>query len=194
MSADVVTADGRTRTVGAQVDPDLFWALRGGGGGFAAVTALTFKVRPAPRLQQVYLQWSGADAEQVVGAWQQWSPGTPRELWSTCKVLARPGDGVRATITAVWTGDGSPDQQIQRLLRATPGTEHERAGRQPLRRGHAGVGRMHRVGECVHLRRADTGPAAARGRGVLHRAEGPAGQGDHRAGERRPSRAWTCRG
>ena len=120
VSAQVVTADGKKATASSTEHSDLFWALRGGGGSFAAVTSLTFKVRPAPQVKQVYLEWSGADAAQVLAAWQHWSPGTPRQLWSTCKILARPGDGVRATITAVWTGDGSPTAQINTLLRATP--------------------------------------------------------------------------
>ena len=37
---ELVTADGEARTVDAENDPDLFWALRGGGGGYAIVTAL----------------------------------------------------------------------------------------------------------------------------------------------------------
>lgn len=120
VSARVVTADGNTLTVDANEHPDLFFALRGGGGSFAAVTSLTFKVRKAPRVQEVFLQWGGSDAEQVIGAWQDWSGNTPRELWSTCKVLARPGEGVRAVVAAFWIGDGSPDRQISKLLKATP--------------------------------------------------------------------------
>lgn len=116
----VVTADGRTRTVGKTDDPDLFWALQGGGGSLVAVTGLTLKVRPAPQLRQVYLEWSGEQAADVVSAWQQWASGVPREVWSTCKILAKPGDGVRATITAVDAGGGSLDSQIATLLKNTP--------------------------------------------------------------------------
>lgn len=119
-SLQVVTADGKARTVSKDDDTDLFWALQGGGGSFAAVTALTLKVRSAPRLHQVYLEWSGDDAADVLSAWQQWSPDTPRELWSTCKILAKPGDSVRAAITAVAAGDGSLDNQIATLLKNTP--------------------------------------------------------------------------
>ena len=121
VSAQVVTADGRTATASESEHPDLFWALRGGGGSFAAVTSLTVRVRTAPRVKQVYLEWSGAHAEQVLSAWQQWSPTTPRELWSTCKILARPRDGVRATVSVAWTGSGSPAAQVAALLRNTPG-------------------------------------------------------------------------
>ena len=44
LGAEVVTADGRLRAVDADHDPDLFWALRGGGGNFGVVTSLTFRL------------------------------------------------------------------------------------------------------------------------------------------------------
>lgn len=45
----MVTADGDPRTVDDQSDPDLFWALRGGGGNFGVVTDFVFKIHPLPR-------------------------------------------------------------------------------------------------------------------------------------------------
>lgn len=47
LSAEVVLADGSLVTVDAEHHPDLFWALRGGGGNFGVVTGLTFRLRPA---------------------------------------------------------------------------------------------------------------------------------------------------
>ena len=45
-SADVVTADGTFRTVHAEVEPDLFWALRGGGGNFGVVVSFEYDLHP----------------------------------------------------------------------------------------------------------------------------------------------------
>jgi FAD/FMN-containing dehydrogenase len=46
LAAEIVTADGRLRRVDARTDPDLFWALRGGGGNFGVVTRLKYRLHP----------------------------------------------------------------------------------------------------------------------------------------------------
>ena len=46
ISADIVTADGRQRVVSASQEPDLFWAIRGGGGNFGVVTSFEFQLHP----------------------------------------------------------------------------------------------------------------------------------------------------
>ncbi|SOD70491.1 FAD/FMN-containing dehydrogenase [Jatrophihabitans sp. GAS493] len=121
-AVDLITADGRLQTVSATTQPDLFWALRGGGGGsFGAVTALTFRVRPAPTIGTYYLQWPWRSAAAVLTAWQHWIGGTARELWSTCKLLVEPGRGQRVVIAGTWLGTKvGLDAQLQPLLGALP--------------------------------------------------------------------------
>jgi FAD/FMN-containing dehydrogenase len=117
-SAEVVLADGTRTTVDADHHPDLFWALRGGGGSFAAVTSWTFRVRPAPQVQTFFAVWDWSAAADVLDAWQHWSTQVPRELWSTCKLLADPGKGMRAQVAGTWIGRGSPQRHVQALFRA----------------------------------------------------------------------------
>ncbi len=120
-SFDVVTADGKAARVDAHHQPDLFWALRGGGGSFAAVTALTLRVHQAPKIVRFYLQWSWAHAADVVAAWQEWVAHAPRELWSTCKLLADPGTtGLKVTVSGTWIGSGSLASVLAPLLKKLP--------------------------------------------------------------------------
>jgi FAD/FMN-containing dehydrogenase len=89
VSAAVVTADGQLRTVSAGAEPDLFWALRGGGGGnFGIVTSFTFATVPAPDVTVFSMRFPPGSAPNVVGAWQQWIAGAPDELWTNCVVSA----------------------------------------------------------------------------------------------------------
>jgi FAD/FMN-containing dehydrogenase len=90
-SASVVLADGRTADCDEHHDADLFWALRGAGGGqFGVVTSLTFRAGPAPPATSFRLAWRPADAVKVIGAWQAWAPAGPDELAAS---LLLTGDG-----------------------------------------------------------------------------------------------------
>ncbi|MFF0393991.1 FAD-binding oxidoreductase [Kitasatospora sp. NPDC004615] len=83
VSAQVVTADGRVRECSAEREPELFWALRGGGGGnFGVVTEFTFRTHPTTEVTRVGLRWSWRDAARIVDAWQRWAPGQADEVWS----------------------------------------------------------------------------------------------------------------
>jgi FAD/FMN-containing dehydrogenase len=87
VSADVVTADGRTLTASAASEPDLFWALRGGGGGnFGVVTAFEFAVRPVGNVAIYNVSWHAADFPSVMRAWQSWAPYTDPALFSELSV------------------------------------------------------------------------------------------------------------
>lgn len=120
-SVQLVTADGTLREVDATHDPDLFWALRGGGGGsFGAVTALTLAVKPAPQVETFFYSWDISHGPQVLAAWQNWIGGTDRQLWSTCKLLGDPPKGTAvATVSGTWIGpQSSLDAQLAPLLSA----------------------------------------------------------------------------
>ena len=58
VSAEMVTADGRIRVVSADTDPDLFWAVRGGGGNFGVVTSFEFALHPVgPMVDFGFFHW-----------------------------------------------------------------------------------------------------------------------------------------
>lgn len=81
LSATVVTADGAVRVVSASSEPDLFWALRGGGGNFGVVTSFEFQLHPVgPELYAGLVVYPFAQARQVLRAWRDFTASTPDEL------------------------------------------------------------------------------------------------------------------
>ncbi|WP_308805717.1 FAD-binding oxidoreductase [Acrocarpospora corrugata] len=82
---DVVDADGVRARVTADSDPELFWALRGGGGDFALVTAVEIDLFPAPALYGGRQLWPATQAPAVLDAFRQVTASAPEELtvWFT---------------------------------------------------------------------------------------------------------------
>jgi FAD/FMN-containing dehydrogenase len=90
VAAEVVTADGRMSRVDEQREPELFWALRGGGGSFAAVTAMELRLYSVPELTAGALFWPLERAGEVLEAWRRWLPSLPDELTSCWHLLQFP--------------------------------------------------------------------------------------------------------
>jgi FAD/FMN-containing dehydrogenase len=82
-AATLVTADNQLVTASRGRQADLFWALRGGGGGnFGIVTEFVFVTEPAPELTVFSLRFPAGSVPQVLGSWQEWIAAAPPELWS----------------------------------------------------------------------------------------------------------------
>jgi FAD/FMN-containing dehydrogenase len=113
IAAQVVTADGSVRDCDATHDADLFWALRGGGGGsFGVVTSLTLRTHAVGDLALGFLTWPWARAAAVVAGWQTWMSRAPDALWSTLHLDTVNG-GAAVAIHAVHVGTAS---EIGKLL------------------------------------------------------------------------------
>ena len=88
-SAEIVLADGTMITCDASMDHDLYWALRGAGGGsFGVVTALTFRTVPEPQAVAFHLSWPGDSAVEVVNAWLGWAPTAADAMAASLTVRA----------------------------------------------------------------------------------------------------------
>lgn len=81
-SIEIVTADGKLRTCNSQKNSDLFWALRGGGGGnFGVVTEYVLRPVPTPSMVNIQMSFDWAMAAKVVSSWQhRLVAEAPREL------------------------------------------------------------------------------------------------------------------
>jgi len=82
-SASVVLPNGQAVTASAASNPDLFWALRGGGGGnFGVTTSLTFATFPTTDLDAVNLNFPAESFAQVLVGWQNWLRTADRNSWA----------------------------------------------------------------------------------------------------------------
>ena len=90
-SFEAVTADGRLVRADACTEPDLFWALRGGGGSFAVVTAVGLRLFGVTEVYAGLLWWPIDAAASVLHAWQELTAGgLPDELTTTFRFLRFP--------------------------------------------------------------------------------------------------------
>ncbi|MFD4644043.1 FAD-binding oxidoreductase [Lentzea sp. NPDC058436] len=118
VDARIVTPDGVLRT--ASEEPDLLWALKGGGGGnFGVVTEFTFRTDPAPDLTVFGLDYPEGTAD-VVDAWQEWIADAPDELWTSLRVDSGP-----KSVPSVRGAYVGAAKDLHRLLDRMPPAERE---------------------------------------------------------------------
>lgn len=87
---ELVTAEGDKRRVSAESDPELFWALKGGGGNFGVVTAMEFSLLPITEVYAGALFFPLERAGEVLEAWRRWTGSAPDEVTSTGRMLRFP--------------------------------------------------------------------------------------------------------
>ena len=122
LAVELVDAEGRVLRTSEERHPDLFWALRGGGGGnFGIVTTFTFRVHPMGDVVICTVTWPWDDAAAVLDAWQRWAPFADDRL-SVALAIAHPSAG-SISATGLFTGSAAElPPLLEPLLRAgTPG-------------------------------------------------------------------------
>jgi FAD/FMN-containing dehydrogenase len=87
---ELVTADGEARTVDAESDPDLFWALRGGGGNYAIVTALHLDLLPIAELYAGALLYPAEVGAEAVRAYRDWAADVSEDVTSIVRFIRPP--------------------------------------------------------------------------------------------------------
>jgi FAD/FMN-containing dehydrogenase len=114
-SARVVLASGRAVRCSAAQHRDLFWALRGAGGGnFGIVTHFTFRPAPVDKVAIFSIEWPWTQAERAVAAWQKFAPHAPDALFSICNLSAS-GRGGTTHVVAFGQFFGS-ERELRSLI------------------------------------------------------------------------------
>ena len=90
VAVELVTADGRHVRADADNEPDLFWAVRGGGGNFGAVTAIEFALYPIAEMYAGAFFWPIERATEILNVWQEWIDTVPDECHSIGRMLQLP--------------------------------------------------------------------------------------------------------
>lgn len=120
LAFDVVDAEGRERHVTADSEPDLFWALRGGGGDFAVVTALELALHDAARLFGGRVLWDAAHAPAVLDAYREITRAAPDTLTAWFDLLHFPGGAPLVAFDAVYLGEEHGARRLLAALDALP--------------------------------------------------------------------------
>jgi FAD/FMN-containing dehydrogenase len=115
ISVDLVTADGRQVTASEDDNPDLFWALHGGGGNFGVATSFVFRLHPVgPIVTAGLLIWPGDAADEVSRRYRDVAYDAPDELGTALAFLTGPPEEfvpahlqgtTVAGVVALWAGD-----------------------------------------------------------------------------------------
>jgi FAD/FMN-containing dehydrogenase len=128
LSVELVTADGSIVQSSESQNPELFWALRGGGGNFGVVTRFELGLhRVGPVVLGGVIIYPGDQTAQVMTGWRDLLPGVPDELTTKIALAAAPqapfiplewrGKKV-ASVVACWAGDPAEGEDVVRPLRS----------------------------------------------------------------------------
>jgi FAD/FMN-containing dehydrogenase len=127
LSVELVTADGDQRLVDAELEPELYWGLRGGGGNFGVATAFEYRLHPVgPLALGGPVFWPLSEAPRVMRALREYAPEAPDALGMTMSMMLAPplpflppeqfGRPVIALVL-VWSGDLAEGERALAPLR-----------------------------------------------------------------------------
>ncbi|MDQ3822971.1 MAG: FAD-binding oxidoreductase [Actinomycetota bacterium] len=142
LAVELVTADGRLVRADRDNEPDLFWAVRGGGGNFGIVTALELALYPHREVYAGVLFWPMERAAEILHAWREWIDTVPEELTSVGRLLRFPPipempDALRGkafvVVEAAYVGTEAEGAELLRPLREL-GPEMDTVAMMPVER------------------------------------------------------------
>ena len=117
----IMGSDGVVRDFGASHDPDLFWALRGGGGNFGIVTEFEFSLHSVPFVYAGAAYFKFTQAKEVLAEYSRLAENAPREVTFDCVLQTHPQIGKCVVIDACVNGPSHIASKIFESIQSLPG-------------------------------------------------------------------------
>ncbi len=89
-AVELVSSEGKLVRLDSESEPDLFWAVRGGGGSFGVVTEVELELYPTPELYAGAMFWPLERAGEVLRSWREWAETVPNEVTTVGRILHFP--------------------------------------------------------------------------------------------------------
>ena len=105
LGAEIVLADGRRVTTGPDAEPDLFWALRGGGGNFGVVTSMRVRLHPARDMLAGSVVYNWNEASAVLRRYAAFAATAPDELGVSVGAMSSPDGQPVIMVVPLWNGE-----------------------------------------------------------------------------------------
>jgi FAD/FMN-containing dehydrogenase len=118
LGAEIVLADGRLLTTGPDAEPDLYWALRGGGGNFGVVTSLRVRLHPARNMLTGSIIYNWNEAAQVLRRYATFAATAPDELGAPAGVMSGPDGKPVIMVVPLWNGGRRQGERVMEDVQA----------------------------------------------------------------------------
>ncbi len=118
LGADIVLADGRRVTAEPVAEPELFWAVRGGGGNFGVVTSLRVRLHPARDMLAGSIIYNWNEAGAVLRRYAAFAATAPDELGVAVGVMSGPDGEPVIMVVPLWNGERCQGERAMEDLRA----------------------------------------------------------------------------
>ena len=118
LGAEIVLADGRRVTTGPDTEPELYWALRGGGGNFGVVTSLRVRLHPARDMLAGSIIYDWTDAGEVLRRYAAFAAAAPDELGVAVGVMSGPDGEPVIMVVPLWNGERRQGERVMEDVQA----------------------------------------------------------------------------
>jgi FAD/FMN-containing dehydrogenase len=128
VGAELVLADGRRVTTNADNNPDLLWALQGGGGNFGVVTSMKFRLHPHRQVVGGMILFPWSDADRVLTGYPDKAASAGNDLTVLAGIFCLPDGNPTLFLAPAWTGEPAQGEAIMASLQALGTPIHTQIG------------------------------------------------------------------